>query len=116
MGWFSKKPKCVFCDRKNGFFHSVHAYGIYGELGERLYYHPECLSMVEMDPEKFGHKMVDKALHLNELKERNDRNCNNQIVATHEKEVAKLQQQNFERMMPKRPVKPKFPPPRGIKC
>ena len=95
------KIKCFFCSGKAGFFHSVHAYGIYGDVGKRLFYHPECLEMIEQEPEKFGHILADKAIHINELKERNmDRNVN--LRKALEEKVEKLHRFNFERMMPRK--------------
>lgn len=102
MGWFSKKPKCIFCEAKKGLFHSVHAYGIYGQIGNRLYYHPECLDMVESNPERHGHRMVDKALHIVELKKQNITNTNQYIVEKYEEKIEKIHRNSFERMMPKR--------------
>lgn len=96
------KHKCYFCEEKKGFFHSVHAYGIYGEMGKRIYYHPECLEMVEIEPETFGSIMMDKALHINELKQRNLKNHNSYIVKKHKEKVDKLHRMHFEKMMPKK--------------
>jgi hypothetical protein len=116
MSWFTSKPKCYFCEQKEGLMYSVHDYGLYGEAGERLYYHPECMEMVEMDPEKFGHVMMDKALKIEELKKQCIRKYNNSIIRKHEDKISRLHKQNFERMMPKkissgwRPIKPPPPP------
>ena len=96
------KHKCWFCEQKKGVFHSVHDHGIYGEMGKRIYYHPECLEMVEMEPEKFGHIMMDKALKINELKLECMKRHNSHIVRLHNERVEKLHRQNFERMMPKK--------------
>ena len=94
------KPKCIFCAEKKGLLHSVHAYGSYGEVGKRHFYHDECLQMVELEPEKFGHIMTDRALFIHELKEQNMR-YNNRIIPDHKEKVQKLNIKNFERMMPK---------------
>lgn len=112
MKWFKKK--CYFCEQTKGFFHSVHDHGIYGEMGKRVYYHPECLEMIEMEPEKFGHIMMDKALKIAELKEECVRRHNSHIVEDYKKRTEKLQRQNFERMMPRGLKKPTFPPKRKI--
>jgi hypothetical protein len=103
MPWFgSKKPSCYFCELQRGLFHSVHDVGIYGEMGQRLHYHPECLEMVETDPETFGHIMMDKALHINELRKTDLRRINSKLVKDYKKKVEKLHQINFERMMPRK--------------
>ena len=97
------KINCCFCNGKDGVIHSICEYGIYGDgdIGKRIFYHPECLEMVETDPEKWGHKMVDKALHIGGLKERNCKQCNHKLVEVFEKKCEQLSKQNFERMMPK---------------
>ena len=96
------KHKCYFCEDKHGFFHSVHDYGVYGDVGKRIYYHPECLEMVETEPEKFGSVMMDKAIFINERKLENIKKTNSSIVENHRKKVDELHRMNFERMMPKR--------------
>jgi len=96
------KLQCYFCGGKTGVFHSVHAYGIYGGMGKRVHYHPECLEMAETYPEYYGHQMVDKALHIHELRERNEKNTNNNITENIRNKVEKLQQYNYERMMPRK--------------
>lgn len=94
------KVKCYFCGEKNGVFQSVCNYGIYGDVGKRLFYHQECLEMVEKDPEKFGHIMIDRAIQINDLK----KECikfNHTVEEKFKQKVEKLHTQNFERMMPK---------------
>lgn len=95
------KHKCCFCKEKRGLFHSVHDYGIYGDMGKRIYYHNECLLMVEEEPEKFGHAMVDMALHIHQLAKRNIENTNSNVVEKFRENVEALHRKNFERMMPK---------------
>lgn len=102
MAYIFGKIKCYFCGNKNGVIHSVCDYGIYGEVGKRIFYHPECINMVEKDPEKFGHKMMDKALNIYDLREQNIKNCNNTLVERFNKKVEKLHQNHFERMMPRK--------------
>lgn len=94
--------KCCFCKYKNGILKSVHSYGIYGEAGKRIFFHDECLQSVEMEPEKFGHAMVDMALHIHYLQEENLKKTNAHIVDHFKKSVEKLQQKNFERLLPKK--------------
>jgi len=94
------KPKCIFCDENEGLLHAVHDYGIYGTVGKRIFYHDECLQMIELEPEKFGHNMVDRALFIHELKERNLK-FNIVIIPKHKKRVEKLNEKHFERIMPK---------------
>ena len=94
------KIKCCFCKEKGGWIHSVHQYGIYGDVGGRIFYHPECLEMVEIDPEKFGHTMMDKAIQINDLRKSNIRDYNNDLVDNFKKKVEKLHANHFERMIP----------------
>lgn len=96
------KLKCYFCKGKAGFLHSVHQYGIYGDLGGRIFYHPECLEMVQMEPEKFGHNWADKAIQINDLYEQNREKCNVDLVKAFQEKVDRLHQHHFERMMPKK--------------
>ncbi len=96
------KIKCYFCKEKAGFMHSVQDYGIYGAVGSRTFYHPECLEMVEIDPEKFGHKWVDKAININDLFKQNREKCNIDLVKNFKKKIDKLHQNHFERMMPRK--------------
>ena len=76
------KIKCCFCGIKDGLIHSVCDHGIYGDIGKRIFYHPECLQMVELNPEKFGHIMIDKAINIGDLRKENINGCNEQL---HEK-------------------------------
>ena len=100
MAFTIGKYKCYFCGRKGGFFHSVHEYGCYGEVGRRIYYHPECLEMVEVSPEKFGHIMMDKAIFVVERKKENIEKVNSKIQEEFQEKVEKLQTDHFEQMMP----------------
>ena len=101
MGFVIGKLKCWFCNKKEGVLQSVHQYGEYGGVGGRIHYHQECLEMVEVSPEKFGHRLADKAIEINDLRNRNEKHFNNSIIENYEKKVASLHQSNFERMMPK---------------
>jgi len=102
MGFVVGKLKCCLCGKKDGLIRSVCAHGIYGEVGKRVYYHQECLEMIEAEPEKFGHKLIDKVLHINERIKRCERfNINN--VDNFKKKVETLHRQSFERMMPTKP-------------
>ena len=94
--------KCYFCEEKEGFMQSVHAFGIYGEMGKRLFYHLECLEIIEIEPEKFNHIMVDKAIHITNLKKRCMENHNDYIIKKHRNKVETLHKNNFERMMPRK--------------
>jgi hypothetical protein len=94
------KPRCIFCGEKKGVLHSVHAYGSYGEIGKRHFYHDECLQIVELEPEKFEHIMADRALFIHELKTQN-MSYNKTIIKDHKDKIEKLQIYNFERLMPK---------------
>jgi hypothetical protein len=93
------KVKCRFCKEKDGVIHSVCEHGIYGEVGQRIYYHPECLEMVQMDPEKFGHRMIDMAIKIEEQRKECIEDYNNHIVEEYKKKVEKLHRHHFERMM-----------------
>lgn len=94
------KLKCYFCGIKDGVMESVCDYGIYGEVGGRIHYHMECLQMIEVSPEKYGNIMADKAIHINDLRRNNMRNCNNELEDNFKKKVAQLFRDNFERMLP----------------
>lgn len=96
------KIKCYFCGKKGGLFYSVHEYGIYGDIGKRIFYHPECMEMVQLEPEKFVHTWMDKALQIEELRKENIKNHNSSIIDNFNKKVEKLHASHFERMMPKR--------------
>jgi hypothetical protein len=94
------KIKCYLCGEKDGVMECVCAYGIYGEAGERIFYHDECLELVERYAESCGHRQIDKAIHINELRE----NCikyNKEIEPRFKKKLEKLKQKNFERMIPR---------------
>lgn len=94
------KLKCHFCKGKSGVITSVHEYGMYGEVDRRIYFHNECLEAVEVEPEKFGHAMVDMAIHIHDLKEDNISKTNKHLTKIFKEKVEKLQRKNFERMMP----------------
>jgi len=95
------KLKCWFCNNKKGILYSVQDYGIYGEVGGRVFYHPECLEMVEMDPEKFSHITADKAIQINELYKQNRESFNSHIIKKFQNRVQTLHKYHFERMMPR---------------
>jgi len=103
MAFIFGKIKCYFCQEKNGLMQSVCRYGIYGDndVEGRLFYHDECLKMVELSPEKFGNIAMDKAIEINDLKRRN-RCFNNGIIENFEKKVEKLNASHFKRMIPLR--------------
>jgi len=91
--------KCYFCCDKDGVLESVCDYGIYGDVGGRIHYHMECLQMVEVSPEKFGSIMMDKAIHINELR-RACMKVNKELEPVFKRKIAQLFKDNFERMMP----------------
>ncbi|MHA1701004.1 MAG: hypothetical protein ACTSWK_01925 [Promethearchaeota archaeon] len=95
------KIKCYFCGEKDGVFQSVCKYGIYGDVGKRYFYHQECLEMIEVNPEKFGHIMADRAIQINDLKEACLKKFNSSIVEKFKEKIDRLHKNNFERMMPK---------------
>lgn len=94
--------KCWFCKEKAGVIHSVHDYGIYGEVGKRIFYHPECLEMVQIEPERFSHQWADKAIFIGERLEENNGEFNEHIVENYQKKVGTLYRHHFERMMPRK--------------
>ena len=103
MVWIIGKIKCCFCKRKTGMLYSIHSYGIYEyDMGKRIFYHPECLEIVEMDPEKHGHEMMDLALYISDMKRLNIKRTNKKIIKEHQKKVSQLHINHFERMMPKK--------------
>jgi len=94
--------KCCLCGGKGGVLKSVHQYGEYGGVGGRHHYHQECLELVEMYPEKYGHRITDMAVHINDLHGRNDKRFNANIIPDYKTKLEKLKRNNFERMMPKK--------------
>jgi hypothetical protein len=94
--------KCCLCGKKTGILKSVHQYGEYGGVGGRHHYHQECLELVEMYPEKYGHRITDMAININDLHKDNDERFNSHIIENYKKQVEKLKKTNFERMMPKK--------------
>jgi hypothetical protein len=102
MSFIIGKIKCCFCGGKDGVIHSVCDYGIYGDVGKRIFYHSECLEMVELKPEKFGHIMMDKAINIDDLRKRNTNECNKNLEEEFNKKVEKLHRSHFERMMPRK--------------
>ena len=101
MGFVVGKLKCCFCKAKEGILQSVHTHDIYGDVGRRIYYHQECLEIVEVEPQKFSHRTVDKAIQINDLRKANEEHYNSKIIEKYKKKVESLQKSNFERMMPK---------------
>lgn len=102
MGFVVGKLKCCLCGKKEGVLKSVHQYGEYGGVGGRHHYHQECLELVETYPEKYGHKITDMAVHINDLHGRNDKYFNSHIIEKYKEKIETLQKNNFERMMPKK--------------
>lgn len=96
------KIKCLFCGKKGGNMHSVHDYGIYGDIGKRHFYHPECLHAVEREPEFYGHLMADKALFIHELEERGHTCYNKNVVNKYKEQIEKCHANSFKRMIPKK--------------
>ena len=91
------KIKCHFCGKKNGVIHSVHAYGVYAnDVGKRTFYHPECLEIVEIYPEESGHKIMDMAIYINDLRKENIKKCNKKIIKDFKERVEKLHQNHFD--------------------
>jgi hypothetical protein len=93
------KVKCCFCQSDRGMIRSVCEHGIYGEQGKRLFFHQECLEMIEMEPEKYGNINVDMAIYINNLIEVWSKKIN--LVEEFQEKLTKLRQQSFSRMMPK---------------
>jgi len=96
------KIKCCFCNKKDGVITSVCSYGSYGDgdVDGRIFYHEECLQLIEAEPEKFGHRSMDKAIDINSRKKRCNNHFNNNIITNFKKKVEKLNSDSFERMMP----------------
>ena len=93
------KIKCCFCSQTDGIIESVCDHGLYGDVGGRIFYHHQCLEMVEMTPEKFGHIIADRAININDLR----KEClkfNDDIPKLFQQRVEKLQRNHFERMLP----------------
>jgi hypothetical protein len=96
------KIKCYFCKEKDGFMYSVCDYGIYGDVGRRIFYHPECLEVVQINPENSGHTLMDKAIHIDDLRKENIKQCNKNLIEDFKKKIEKLHQSHFEKMMPRK--------------
>lgn len=94
------KIKCCFCGEKEGVLESVHGYGLYDAPAKRTHFHPECLELVEMYPEIYGHKAADLAIDINDKRNKNMLRKNNNIISDYQKTREKLKMNNFERMMP----------------
>jgi len=99
MAFTIGKLKCYFCEKKSGFFHSVHQYGEYGTVGGRHHYHPECLLRIQADPTTFNHIDADKAIHIQELKERNIE-ANERMNDNYNKKMMSLKKGHMESMLP----------------
>lgn len=94
------KIRCYFCNQKKGVMVSIQDYGIYGEVNQRIFYHQECLEMVEIYAEQSGHILVDKAISANELYDK----CikyNKKIEENFRKKIERLKMKNFNRMIPR---------------
>lgn len=91
---------CYFCRMIGGVFHSVHEIGLYGDAGQRIHYHPQCLELVELYPTAFPSIMVDKALVIEELKQVENEKINASIIPNYEKKIQAAKQKHFENMMP----------------
>ena len=67
MGIISKwRKRCTFCKSKAGPLEYVPDFGIYGEVCAGDWYHKDCLIDVACNPETYGHRTADKALHIYE--------------------------------------------------
>jgi len=99
MAFIFGKIKCCFCHEKDGLMESVCDHGIYGDVGGRIFYHHECLQMIEMSPEKYGHIMMDRAININDLRKEGMK-FNDELEEKFQKTVANLQRNHFERMLP----------------
>jgi hypothetical protein len=95
------KIKCAFCDRKTGFMCSVHGYGMYAlDVTKRTFYHPECLELIQMYPEAFGHRKADLALDILQRMKENKKRTNKSIIPDYQKKLETLRESHFENMMP----------------
>ena len=102
MTYILGKINCCCCGEKDGVIYSVCDYVVYGDVVSRIFYHPACLEVVEWKPERFGHRMMDKANHITDLQEKNISKCNQNIVKEFKEKVETLHQNHFEKMMPKK--------------
>jgi hypothetical protein len=94
------KLRCCFCKGKYGLLSSVHGHGIYSsDIGQRIFYHDECLVSVTEHPERYGHSNVDMAIQIVERKKKNIR-VNESIISDHNKNIKDLQHYHFEKMLP----------------
>ena len=64
--------KCIFCGKRQN-LEFTNEFGIYGAVSTFKYaFHMLCLENVMMEPEKYGHKNVDAALNICDLKKRHE--------------------------------------------
>ena len=97
------KIKCCFCGKKHGLLYSVYGSGIYfSDIGKRYFYHPECLELVQLSPEKFGHRIMDLAVDICDKKKHCKETFNNKIIPNFEEKVKKLKTEHFNNMIPGR--------------
>lgn len=96
------KIKCCFCKKKHGVMHSVHDYGIYGDVDKRIFYHPECLEIRQIYPTSFDHKSIDMAVFIVDQLKENHKETNSHIIDKYENNVRKLEVSHWDRMIPKR--------------
>jgi len=102
MAWILGKIKCCFCEKIDGVISSVPKYGIYAnDVDGRIFFHDECLEVIQLDPEKYGHKVVDRAVDIQDRMQ-DARKINSDIIKRYLENVKKLQQGHLERMMPKK--------------
>jgi hypothetical protein len=101
MGVVIGKIKCCFCGTKGGIIHSVNEYGIYGEIGKRMFYHPECLEIRQIYPTAFDHRSVDMAIKIVELIQENERKDNSHIIQSYKDKAKTLERSHFEQLIPK---------------
>ena len=94
------KPKCCFCKINDGYLHSVCKHGIYGDVGKRIFYHPECLEQVQLYPEKFNNIIVDKAIFISDHKDKCIK-INKRIINEHERKIERLKADHFLSMIPR---------------
>jgi hypothetical protein len=100
MAYILGKIKCCFCGNVDGEITSVPKYGIYEEVGHRTFFHDECLEAIQLEPEKYGHKIVDIAIDIQD-RLKDAKAMNKRIISKWKEHIEKLHQGHIERMMPK---------------
>jgi hypothetical protein len=76
------KRKCCFCKKKKPPVAVMIREGTYNLRRLAYHYHPACLLKVAANPEKYGHRMADKAIAIFDLKKEIKKQENEKFTET----------------------------------